>query len=85
MTHKSEIIVQLIVFLAQNEARFERFVSLTGLGIEDIRMRHTEPLFQALILDYALQDQSLVLEFTASQELRPDALLKLRHSLPAQT
>ena len=85
MTHKSEIIVQLIVFLAQNEARFERFVSLTGLGIEDIRQRHTEPVFQALILDYALQDQSLVLEFTASQELRPDALLKLRHSLPAQT
>ena len=85
MAHQTDLIMKLMVFLAQDEVRFERFVSLTGLSVEDIRQRHADPVFQALVLDYVLQDQSLVLEFAASQELRPDALLKLRHSLPAQT
>ena len=83
MAHQTDLIIQLLVFLAQDEARFERFVGLTGLGVEDIRQRHADPVFQALVLDSVLQDQSLVLEFATYHDLRPDALLKLRHRLPA--
>ena len=85
MANHTDIIIQFVAFLAQDESRFERFVSLTGLGLNDIRQRHADPAFQAMVLDYGLQDQSLVLEFAAAQGLQPEALLKVRRSLPAQT
>ncbi len=82
MPSQTEIVMQFIAFLAQEEGRFERFVSLTGLGMADIRQRHAEPEFQALVLDYGLQDQSLVVEFAAHQGIKPDELMRVRHRLP---
>ncbi len=84
MVNHTEFVMQFIAFLAQEEGRFERFVSLTGLGLSDIRQRHDDPEFQALVLDYGLQDQSLVLEFAANQGLKPDEIMKVRNRLPMQ-
>ena len=84
MASQTEFVMQFIAFLAQEEGRFERFVSLTGLGLADIHQRHDDPEFQALLLDYGLQDQSLVLEFAASQGIKPEELMKVRNRLPMQ-
>lgn len=82
MTSQTDFVMQFIAFLAEDEGRFERFVSLTGLGLADIRQRHTDPEFQALVLDYGLQDQSLVLEFAAHQGVQPNEVMKVRNRLP---
>ena len=74
--------LDLITFLAQDEERFERFLALSGLGPDDFRARLAEPSFQAMILDQVLQDQSLVLEFTAAHSLKPEAVLAARRKLP---
>ena len=84
MANHTEFVMQFIAFLAQEEGRFERFVSLTGLGLADIRQRHDDPEFQALVLDYGLQDQSLVLEYAANQGIKPDEIMKVRNRLPMQ-
>ena len=74
--------LDLITFLAQDEERFERFLALSGLGPDDFRARLAEPSFQAMVLDQVLQDQSLVLEFTAAHSLKPEAVLAARRKLP---
>ena len=82
-THDAETLpLDLITFLAQDEERFERFLALSGLGPDDFRARLAEPSFQAMILDQVLQDQSLVLEFTAAHGLKPEAVLAARRKLP---
>ena len=82
MANHTEFVMQFVAFLAAEEGRFERFVSLTGLGLSDIRQRHDDPEFQALVLDYGLQDQTLVLEFAASEGIKPEELMKIRNRLP---
>ena len=74
--------LDLITFLAQDEERFERFLALSGLGPHDFRTHLAEPTFQAMVLDQVLQDQSLVLEFTAAHNLKPEAVLAARRKLP---
>ncbi len=61
MNH-AEIPIHLIAFIAQDDDRFSRLITLTGIGMDDIRDRGTDKNFQAMILDYALSDESLVLE-----------------------
>jgi hypothetical protein len=78
----SDLPLTLITFLAQDEERFMRFLTLTGLGPQDFRNNLAKPSFQAMILDQVLQDQSLVLEFTAAQGLPPEAVLAARRKLP---
>ena len=74
--------LDLITFLAQDEERFERFLAHSGLGPDDFRARLAQPSFQAMVLDQVLQDQSLVLEFTAAHSLKPEAVLAARRKLP---
>ena len=78
----STLPLELITFLAQDEERFMQFLEVTGLGPQDFRKHLAEPTFQAMVLDQVLQDQSLVLEFTTSKGLAPDAVLIARRKLP---
>jgi len=81
-SHTSDVPLELITFLAQDEERFSNFLGLTGLGPDDFRAHLAKPTFQAMVLDQVLQDQSLVLEFTTAKNLPPDAVLAARRKLP---
>jgi hypothetical protein len=74
--------VQLLVFLANDPGRFAQFLSETGLGPGDFKSRLQDPAFQAMVLDHLLQDESLIIEFTASRGLKPGAILAARRKLP---
>lgn len=78
----AELVTQLVAFMTQGEDRFARFIGLTGLSIQDLRERLSDPSFQAMVLDQALEDESWVLEFAASVNLPPDCVLKARRKLP---
>jgi len=77
-----EIPLLLTGFLLSDETRLERFLALTGITRDDLETRVNEPDFQAFVLDYALEDQSLVLEFALAHDLKPEALLAARRRLP---
>jgi hypothetical protein len=81
-TIASEIPLLLVGFLLADEARLERFVALSGITSQDLAVRMGETDFQAFVVDYVLEDQSLVLAFTTAHDLRPESLLQARRHLP---
>lgn len=58
-------------FLANEPERLGRFLALSGVEIGDIRAAAQNPDFLAGLLNHLLQDESLLLTFTAEQELDP--------------
>ncbi len=59
-----------------------RFLALSGLAPQDLRMRHDEPVFQGFLLDYLFQDDRTTSEFCAELQLSAESLMRLRHKLP---
>ena len=80
-----EIPILFMAFIAQDDIRLEHFMSLTGIGPGDMKNGLGDPDFQAMVLDYALENESLILEFAAHQGLQPDAVLRARRKLPGAT
>lgn len=74
--------LNLLAFLASDQDRLARFLALTGLAPETIRARIDSPTFHAGLLDYALADESLLLTFTADQNVAPEQVVQARRLLP---
>jgi Protein of unknown function (DUF3572) len=78
----NEIPLLFMAFIAQDDIRLEHFMSLTGMGPGVLKQGLSDPDFQAMVLDYGLENESLILEFAAHQGLQPDAVLRARRKLP---
>ncbi|QIG51311.1 DUF3572 domain-containing protein [Nordella sp. HKS 07] len=65
------IALKALGFLANEPERFSRFLALSGIELGDIRAAAQNPQFLAGLLNHLLQDESLLLTFTAEQELDP--------------
>ncbi len=74
--------LDFIGFIVSNEEYSERFFSMSGLTIGDLKTQLHDPVFQGFLLDYALMDESLILAFSADRGLAPDAVIKARRKLP---
>jgi len=85
-THKapdSEVIaLNCLTFLAEDGERLGRFLALSGVSPATLRAQAREPSFLAGVLDYLLSDEKLLLEFSAAQELKPEAVIRARSRLP---
>jgi Protein of unknown function (DUF3572) len=85
-TEESSIIaLNLIAFIASEDSRCERFSALTGMTLQDLKEGARKLEFQGFVLEYALQDESLILEFAAAENLDPHTLVAARHKLPGAT
>jgi hypothetical protein len=73
LSHEDAEVIALkaLAFLANDPARFERFLALSGVSLSRIRDAVASPLFLAGLLNHLLQDESLLLTFTAEQEFDP--------------
>jgi hypothetical protein len=76
------IALNALEFLAQDQARLERFMALTGVDLAAIRASAEEPGFLAAILDHLRHDQSLLMQFAESFNLTPAAIDRARARLP---
>lgn len=65
------IALKVLGFLANEPERFSRFLALSGVELGDIRAAAQNTEFLAGLLNHLLQDESLLLAFTAEQELDP--------------
>ena len=81
----SAIVLNLITFIVSDEERFERFQTLSGISIEDLKSRASDPKFHIFVLDYALQDESLILQFCATENLSPTIIQSAHHALSGPT
>jgi len=70
--------VGLLGFLAEDDERLGRFLSVTGLGPATLRQAARDAGFLVSLLDYALADEPLLLDFAASRGLRPERVAEAR-------
>jgi len=69
---EAEIIaLKVLGFLASDPNRLSRFLALSGVDLNDLREAARSPEFLAGLLTHLLEDESLLLTFTAEHDLDP--------------
>ncbi len=81
----SSIALNLIGFIASDEDRLERFLALSGILLMDLKTRAANPDFQGFVLDYVLQDEALLIDFSTATGKRAENIQLARFALPGAT
>ncbi len=81
----STIALNLITYIVSGEEQLERFLGLSGISLGDLQSGAANPEFQGFVLDYALQDETLLVEFSSFAGLKPESLQRARFALPGAT
>ena len=68
-------------WLAGEPEDLNRFLNLSGLGVEDLRDSAGTPEMSVAILDFLLANEPLLLRFCDSADVRPKDLHLARHVL----
>jgi hypothetical protein len=68
------VAIEALVFLASDAGRLGRFLALTGLGPAELRAEARTPRMLAAVLEHLLQDESLLLVFSASSNVAPESI-----------
>jgi uncharacterized protein DUF3572 len=76
------IALNFISYLANDEDKLSRFCVLTGLSPNDLRDSIGSADFQAMALDYALQNEELLIDFATQENLSPQEIVAARRYLP---
>ena len=67
-----DIAISGLGFLASDPERLDRFLSVTGLGPENLRSAAQEPKFLASVLDYIASDESLLVALAGHSGIAPE-------------
>lgn len=76
-----EIAIGALTFLTQDPEQLGRFLSLAGIGPQEIRAAAAEPGFLAGVLEFVMQDEQLLLAYTESAGHRPTMIAAAHHAL----
>ncbi len=68
------IAISALGFLAADGPRLGRFLALTGIGPAELRAAASTPGLQAAVLDHLLNDESMLLVFTAENGIDPQRI-----------
>ena len=79
------IALRALGFLAEDPERLGRFLALTGMGPADLREGAQTPQVQLAILEHLMQDEGLLLVFTASSGIAPEAIAPAHACLEQMT
>lgn len=70
-----------LLFLASDPQRISGFLTLTGVGPAELRENAQAPEMLAAVLDYLLQDESLLLVFCTAESIAPGDIAPARRAL----
>jgi Protein of unknown function (DUF3572) len=73
--------IQALVFLAEDSERLARFLGLSGIAPEQIRVAAREPRFLAGVLEHMLADESLLIGFADGAGIDPAEIARARNAL----
>ncbi|HYP58117.1 MAG TPA: DUF3572 domain-containing protein [Beijerinckia sp.] len=73
--------VEALAFLATDRNKLERFLSSSGLSVDNLRAAAATPGFFSAILDHLASDESLLLAFAANAGHDPATIAKARERL----
>ncbi|MDF2234937.1 DUF3572 domain-containing protein [Albimonas sp. CAU 1670] len=77
-----QVALRALGFLAGREDELTVFMAAAGLSPDDLRARAAEPDFLGFVLDYLLQDETLLIDFCQEQGLPFDQPMRARQALP---
>lgn len=75
------IALNVLGFLIRDETRQERFMTLSGMDPSTLRNNASDPDFLAGILDYLLQDETLIYLFASEHNVTPEVPAQARRAL----
>nr|WP_321456735.1 DUF3572 domain-containing protein [uncultured Cohaesibacter sp.] len=73
--------IQALGFLSNDSELLGRFLSLSGLEPGNIREVASEPSFLAAVLDFLLNDDSLILAFASNNAIDPEDVVAAKVKL----
>jgi len=76
------VALQALTYIAADDDRLQRFLSLTGIEPGSLRALAQDPVGLGAVLDYMLGWEPLLLEFAEAQELPPETVAAARAKLP---
>ncbi|BCJ91132.1 hypothetical protein IZ6_18670 [Terrihabitans soli] len=78
LKNASELAVSALVFLAADPERLGRFLALSGIDPQTIRLAAKEPGFLAGVLEHISGDEKLLLAFAEENQVRPQEVSRAR-------
>jgi hypothetical protein len=85
MMHRSTaetLALKALGHLAADEECFARFLRISGVQLDDLRRRASEPELLAAVVDFLLSDEKLCESFLTAEQLGPQELHAVRRALP---
>ena len=76
--------VQVLTYLAAEPERLGRFLAVSGLGPQQLRLAAAEPGFLAGVLDYVSADESLLLGFADHAGIDPRDVARAQTALSGE-
>lgn len=70
-----EIAEMVLIFLANRPEEIERFLTVSGLDVDELRARMADPAILSAALNFLAGNESLAEEFSRDQNLKPGQLL----------
>jgi hypothetical protein len=77
------VALEALAWLAQDSTRLGRFLTICGLGPNNLRQAAAEPSFLVAVLDYLSSDESLLVAFAAATRRAPQFVSGARERLQA--
>ena len=81
LSQASELAVGALVFLAADPDRLGRFLALSGIEPQTIRLAAREPGFLAGVLDHIAGDEKLLLAFAEENGIQPEDVTRAHAAL----
>jgi hypothetical protein len=76
------IIIRAITYLATTPEELSLFLGYSGSTPEDLRGQLQTPAFQAGLLDFLLEHETILLNFAIAENLKPQEIIAARLALP---
>ncbi len=73
--------IEVLTYIAADPATLERFMSLSGLDVGNLRAAAAEPGFFVGVLDFLSSDEAMLLAFAANAGRDPASIARARHNL----
>lgn len=75
-THALDISERALIFLANRTDDVQRFLTASGLDVDDLQARGSDPSILSAALSFLAEDESLAREFSEAENLKPGQLLQ---------
>ena len=80
---KAEVIgIQALGWMIGNDDLSGAFLNMSGLSVDELKTRASDPEFLGFVLDFLLGDETSLIAFCEDNNLPNDSVARARMSLP---